>query len=63
MRRDEKLEALVQAMADSCSFADEEETLRACWEKARRPLELLLQQVVEYAYFVQGYCEDGAFSK
>lgn len=55
---------MVEAMADACSFAEQAEPLAELSKHQRAVVNLILQQVIECAYFIKAYCKDsfGMFS-
>lgn len=63
MARDAKLEAMVDAMADACSFAEEAEPLRELPKPQSVTIDRILQQVLECTFFINGYCKKEQFGE
>lgn len=60
IKRDRKLKALVEAMADACLFAEQAESLAKLSKSQTTVANRILHQVIECTYFVRAYCKEGS---
>lgn len=63
IKSDAKLRDLVDAMKDSCEFADQAEPLMRFSQRESVIVHRILQQVIQCTYFVKEYCRDSSFGR